>query len=310
MLDGLKRKAQTAGMDDIDRIRAFNRAWTARIGVLSRRYLDSGLGMAEVRLLHELESATGARARDLAQSLGLDEAQVSRCLARFEREGWLQRIPGADRRERQLSLTPQGRALEEGLTAASRQAIGGLLEGLGPEARAALVEGFDAAREALDPAPVDLTPLAAGDAGWVVWRHGALYAAEEGYDASFEALVAEIVAAHLRRHDPARETGWIARRAGRRLGSLFCMDDGEGVARLRLFLLEPEARGTGLGQRMLDAALGFARTAGYRRVVLWTHESHRAAGQLYARNGFARMTSTPGRAFGCDVVDETWALDL
>ena len=310
MLDGLKRKAQTVRMDDIDRIRAFNRAWTSRIGVLSRRYLDSGLGMAEVRLLHELESSSGARARDLAQALGLDEAQVSRCLSRFEREGWLQRIPGADRRERQLSLTPQGRALEEGLTAASRQAIGGLLEGLGPEARAALVDGFDAAREALDPAPVDLTPLAPGDAGWVVWRHGALYAAEEGYDASFEALVAEIVAGYLRRHDLARETGWIARRAGRRLGSLFCMDDGEGAARLRLFLLEPEARGTGLAQRMLDAALGFARAAGYRRVVLWTHESHRAAGQLYARNGFSRLTSTAARAFGCDVVDETWALDL
>lgn len=156
-----------------------------------------------------------------------------------------------------------------------------------------------------------LRDLEIGDAGWLIERHAVLYAREEGFDATFEALVAEIVAAYIRSHDPATERAFIAVEDGRRLGSVFCVQSGEpGVAKLRLFLLIPEARGRGLGQRLLDACLGFAREAGYDRLRLWTHESHEAACALYARNGFELIASCPVRSFGVDLVEQTWEIGL
>ena len=154
----------------------------------------------------------------------------------------------------------------------------------------------------------DLEP---GDAGWLIERHAVLYTRDEGFDATFEALVAEILAAYIRRNDPATERAFIAVEDGRRLGSVFCVQSGEpGVAKLRLFLLIPEARGRGLGQRLLDACLGFAREAGYDRLRLWTHESHEAACALYARNGFELIASCPVRSFGVDLVEQTWEIGL
>jgi GNAT superfamily N-acetyltransferase len=158
---------------------------------------------------------------------------------------------------------------------------------------------------------VILRDLRIGDAGWLIEQHAVLYARDEGFDGSFEALVAEVLAAYLRHHDPATERGWIAEADGRRLGSIFCVQSGEpGVAKLRLFLLLPEARGRGLGQRLLDECLGFARAAGYRRLKLWTHESHRAACALYARNGFACTASFPVHSFGQDLVEQSWEIGL
>ena len=159
--------------------------------------------------------------------------------------------------------------------------------------------------------PVTLRDLEIGDAGWLIEQHAVLYAREEGFDATFEALVAEILAAYIRDHDPAAERAFIAVEDGRRLGSIFCVRSGEpGLAKLRLFLLVPEARGRGLGQRLLDACLGFARQAGYRRLRLWTHESHRAACALYAKNGFRLVESHPVRSFGVDLVEQTWEIGL
>jgi GNAT superfamily N-acetyltransferase len=158
---------------------------------------------------------------------------------------------------------------------------------------------------------VVLRDLRIGDAGWLIERHGVLYARDEGFDASFEALVAEILAAFIRGHDPATERGWIAEADGRRLGSIFCVQSGDsGVAKLRLFLLVPEARGRGLGQRLLEQCLSFARDTGYTRLKLWTHESHRAACALYARNGFGCTSSVPVRSFGVDLVEQTWEIAL
>lgn len=294
-------------MDQIDRIRAFNRHWTRALGILGKSYLGSGLGLAEVRLLHDLDAAGGdIRARDLASALGLDEAQVSRSLHGFAARGWLERAAGPDRRARHLRLTAEGRAEAARLKAESRAAIAALLAGMAPVARAGLTGALVDAAEALEPPEVALDALRPGDAGWVIARHAELYARDEGYDASFEGLVAQILGGFLQAHDPARERGWIARSGARRLGSIFVMAEDAETARLRLVLVEPEARGTGLAQRMLDAALSFARAAGYRRMLLWTHESHRAAGRLYARNGFALTAAAPARAFGCDVVDQTW----
>jgi GNAT superfamily N-acetyltransferase len=158
---------------------------------------------------------------------------------------------------------------------------------------------------------VTLRDLEIGDAGWLIERHAVLYAREAGFDASFEALVAEILAAYIRNRDPATERAFIAVDDGRRLGSVFCVRSGEpGTAKLRLFLLEPEARGRGLGQRLLDACLGFAREVGYERLRLWTHESHRAACALYARNGFHLTDSRPVHSFGQDLVEQTWEIAL
>ncbi|MCR8725309.1 GNAT family N-acetyltransferase [Frigidibacter sp. ROC022] len=163
---------------------------------------------------------------------------------------------------------------------------------------------------ALDPSQVILRPLRPGDADWLIAQHGRLYARDEGFDASFEQLVADIVAGFLRDHDPARERGWIAEAGGERLGSIFLVRAETGqppdTAKLRLFLLLPQARGLGLGQRLHDACLDFARGAGYRRIVLWTHESHRAATRLYARNGWTMTGSRATRSFGRDVVEQAW----
>ena len=157
---------------------------------------------------------------------------------------------------------------------------------------------------------VAIRPFTDADAEWIVARHDALYARDEGFDATFAVLVGRIVADFIATHDPRRERGWIAVRGGVRLASIFCVRQTEDVAKLRLFLVEPEARGTGLAQAMLDTCMGFARDAGYRRMTLWTHESHRAAGRLYARNGFALADAKPAFSFGVDVVEQQWEIAL
>lgn len=303
-------------MDDIDRIRAFNRLYTGRFGLLSRSYLCSGLGVSEARLLYDLGESPGTEARALARTLGLDEGQVSRTLAGFVKRGLVERgRDEGDARRRPLRLTAAGQDFLTGLRAQSRAAVAESLSGLpfGRSARlAALLDRASLLMSA--PDATHLRDLQPSDAGWVIGRHGALYAQHEGYDRRFEGLVAGIVAGFLGRGDTARERGWMAVDAtGERLGCIFCMAEGPDqpeIARLRLFLLELHARGTGLAQRMIEACLGFARDAGYRHMRLWTHESHRAAGRLYARNGFTLTSRTEGESFGQKVVDQTWERPL
>ncbi len=293
-------------MDTNDRIRAFNRLWTGRIGLLQRNYLDSGLGLAEVRVLHDLGEGA-MRARPLALALGLDEGQLSRILRKLAARGLLTRHQVADdARTREITLTPLGLGKVQALKLASRDGLAALLSALDPMQRALLEDGLKRATTALATEPVQLRALEPGDAGWIIARHAALYAADEGFDTSFEALVAEILAAFIRSHDPARERGWIAARGDQRLGSIFCVAGPDGTAKLRLFFVEKAARGSGLAQQMLDTCLTFARDAGYHHMRLWTHESHRAAGRLYARNGFALTDSRAVRSFGQDMVEQTW----
>lgn len=303
-------------MDLIDGIRAFNRFYTARLGILGRSHLGSGLGLTEVRILHDLDDPKPPAARALARGLGLDEGQMSRTLARLERRGWLtRRVSAGDARRRDLRLTAAGRVLVADLKARSRAAIEAMIAPLSHPDRLALSEALAGAEALLSGAgqgaeggqgAVVLRDLAPGDGGWIVARHGALYAEDEGFDPRFEALVAEIVAAFLRSHDPVRERAWIAARGVTRLGSILCVREAEDVAKLRLFLIERQARGTGLAQHMLETCLAFAAQAGYRRIRLWTHESHRAARRLYARNGFAMTGSVPARSFGRDLVEQVW----
>lgn len=303
-------------MDEIDEIREFNRFYTRELGLLARSSLGSALGTGEVRVLYELQHGGPWVARDLAQRLALDEGYLSRVLKGFERRGWIERRPDAgDARRRGIALTPAGAAAMAPLEDATRAEIAARLERLDPDARAGLLAGAAAVRRAFgDPdlpePPLRFTDLAPGDAGWIISRHGALYARDEGYDQTFEALVAGIVADFIRTRDPDRGRAWIARAGQDRLGCIFCVRETDEVAQLRLFLLEPAARGRGLGRRMLDLCLGFAREAGYRRMVLWTHESHRAACALYAAAGFSMTGETPAVAFGQAVVDQTWERDL
>lgn len=300
-------------MDHIDRIRAFNRFYTGRLGLLERSYLASGLTLAEVRVLYELAEGERQTARALAQTFGLDEGYLSRILKRFRARGWLSRRPDpGDARQSLLELTEAGRAAFRPLAQRSRADIGEMVAGLDAGGREALCTAMEQAQGLLErgTGEIALRDLRPGDAGWIISRHGALYAADEGYDISFEALVADILAGFLRRHDPECERGWIAERDGARLGCIFCVKAEDGTAKLRLFLVEPAARGTGLGRRLLRECMGYARAKGYRKMVLWTHESHRAACALYAAEGWRMTASEATHAFGQDVVDQTWEIAL
>lgn len=297
-----------ASLDAIDRIRDFNRFYTRALGLTGRTYLQSGRSLAEVRLIHEIGARGPVTARVLAEALGIDEAQLSRMIGRLLRAGVVERrADAADGRQAFLSLTAAGVTLLDGFSAQSRAAVAGLV----PAARReALAGALATARLLLEPGAAMIRTLQPGDAGWIIGTHGALYARDEGYDQSFEALVARIMAEYLERDDRARECVWIAESGGQRLGTISCMAEDNGTARLRLFILVPEARGMGFGQRLHDTCVSFARAAGYRRMVLWTHESHRAACALYARNGWRMARSAPGQAYGQSVVDQDWEITL
>jgi len=298
--------------DPIEIIRAFNRTYTQRMGLLARNYLGSGLTVTEMRVLYDLCEDGPAAVRDLATRLDVDEGYISRIVDGFVRNGWVTKnTPMDDARRRIAVATAKGRKALEPLQDGSRKDIRRRLGRSDPAAVAERLAGVLAVLEPVDALEVSLRDLGPGDAGWLTGRHGELYTRDEGYDATFEALVAEILADFIRNRDPDEDRAWIAEWRGRRLGSIFCVRSGEaGVAKLRLFLVEPEARGMGLGQRLLDECIAFARARGNRVLRLWTHESHAAACRIYARNGFRMVGSEARHSFGADVVDQTWELAL
>lgn len=300
-------------MDRIDRIRDFNRFYTGRLGLLDKSYLSSGLTLTEVRVLYELAAGERRTARAMAQAIGLDEGYLSRILKRFEAKGWLEKTadPG-DARQAILSLKAAGLTAFRPLAQRSRTDVGDMVAGLDAAGQEALCTAMERARALLErgQGEISFRDLEPGDAGWIISRHGALYAADEGYDIRFEALVADILGRFIQTRDPERERAWVAARCGERLGSIFCVEDSEEVARLRLFLVEPAARGMGLGKRLLRECMAYAKARGYRRMVLWTHESHRAACALYAAHGWRMVETVPGQAFSQDVVDQTWEILL
>jgi DNA-binding MarR family transcriptional regulator/GNAT superfamily N-acetyltransferase len=299
----------------VDAVRAFNRFYTRKIGVLQEGLLASPFSLTEARVLYELAQRAGATASELCRDLGLDAGYLSRVLRRFPTELLVARErSSADGRQSFLSLTPAGREAFAGLDRRSREEVAGLLEGLGPAGQARLVgamSGIERLLGAETEAPAwRLRPHRPGDMGWVASRHGAIYAEEFGWDATFEALVAEIVAKFIRQFDPARERCWIAERAGERLGSVFLVRQSPRVAKLRLLLVEPEARGLGLGEGLVDACIGFARAAGYGKLTLWTQSMLLAARHIYERAGFRRVREEPHHSFGQDLVGEYWEMKL
>lgn len=296
-------------------VRAFNRFYTQRIGVL-KRYLGTDFTLTEVRVLYELAHRPPLAARDLVRDLELDPGYLSRILRRFEDKGWLQREPAPhDLRQSLLRLTDAGHATFAPLQQKSREETAALLAPLAPAARPRLIQSLETVHRLLDPPPaaqrqVVLRDPRPGDMGWIVQMHGELYAREFGYDAEFEALVAEIAARFLRKFDAAREKAWIAEVDGERAGCVLLVRRSETVAQLRLLLLAPEARGLGLGGRLTDACIAFARKKGYRKLVLWTQSHLEAARAIYQSRGFVMKKAEPNAAFGKKLVSETWELKL
>jgi DNA-binding MarR family transcriptional regulator/N-acetylglutamate synthase-like GNAT family acetyltransferase len=301
--------------------RRFNRFYTQRIGVLREHLLDSPFPLTAVRVLYELAHWRGdspPTARVLASRLGLDEGYLSRILRGFEHGGLVDKTPLAgDGRQKALALTAKGRRAFAPLDERSRAEVAAMLAGLGPHDQTRLVGAMQAIEHLLGDrgagvqgAPYLLRPHGPGDIGWVIHRHGVLYAQEHGYDETFEALVAEIAAQFIQRFDVRRERCWIAEIEGEIVGSVFLVQKTKTVAKLRLLLVEPRARGLGIGGRLIDECVRFARGAGYRRIMLWTQSDLDAARHLYARAGFRRLRSEAHQSFGRRLVAETWALKL
>jgi len=295
-------------------VRRFSRFYTRTIGALHEGLLDSRFTLAEARVLYELAQRDDVTATELGRELDIDAGYLSRILQRFENDGLLRRVTSPlDRRQSLLSLTDAGGDAFAPLDAGARQEVGTLLARLPDPAQAALVAAMERIETLLGASrqvPWLLRQHAPGDIGWVVARHGALYAQEYGFDGRFEALVARVAGDFLAQHDPARERCWIAERDGVNVGSVFLVGKSETEAKLRLLLVEPAVRGLGIGRRLVAECLGFARACGYRRVTLWTNDVLVAARAIYQQAGFHLVASQPHSDFGPPLVGEDWALTL
>ncbi|MGV9316764.1 bifunctional helix-turn-helix transcriptional regulator/GNAT family N-acetyltransferase [Streptomyces sp. NPDC003691] len=303
----------------VQEIRAFNRFYTNLIGALDYgRHLYTPYTLTESRVLYELAHSPRTDAADLRIELSLDAGYLSRMLGKFERDGLVERAPSKeDGRRRSITLTGQGRRAATLLDERSREAVGTLVSRMPAGERERLAGALRTVRETLEHArppgagePVLRGP-APGELGWTVARHGALYAAEYGWNTEFEGKVARIVADFAEGHDPARERMWIAELDGRPAGSVMCVRDGAPeTARLRLLLVEPGARGHGIGERLVAAVVRFARDAGYRELVLWTNDVLTGARRIYERSGFTLVAEEPHHSFGVDLVGQDWRLVL
>ncbi|MGC2809468.1 MAG: helix-turn-helix domain-containing GNAT family N-acetyltransferase [Bradyrhizobium sp.] len=297
-------------------VRGFSRFYTSKLGIIEPKLLHSPWTLQEARIIYEIAQRDRCTATDLVRALGLDAGFVSRTLQALQRRQVVARKPSkSDRRVAEIALTAKGRAAFAELDNRSRDEVAAMLGGLEAATRAALVDAMTTIEQALEPsarqpAPFLLRSHRPGDIGWVVSRHGALYAQEYGWDISFEALVAEIGAQFIRSYDPAREHCWIAEIGGEPVGSIFLVRASDEVAKLRLLLVENPARGLGLGRALTEQCIRFARQAGYRSITLWTQSILVAARGVYQRAGFRRVKEEPHHSFGVDLVGETWLLEL
>ncbi|MEV6051257.1 bifunctional helix-turn-helix transcriptional regulator/GNAT family N-acetyltransferase [Streptomyces sp. NPDC052107] len=299
-------------------VRAFNRFYTGVIGALDYgRHLYAPYTLTESRVLYELAQVPHLDAVDLRTLLGLDAGYLSRILNKFEDAGLIERAPSqSDPRRRRVRLTAQGREAAALLDERARETVGAMLHTVAPADRPRLAQAMRTIQEVLGEGgarsgEVVLREPRPGDLGWIVQRNAALYAAEYGWNADYEGLVARIVADFAQDHDPHLERVWIAEQAGRPVGCVMCVrDDAPGTARLRLLLVEPETRGHGIGDRLVRAVIDFARGVGYRDLVLWTNDVLGGARRIYQRHGFVLVAEKPHRSFGKDLVGQDWRLDL
>jgi DNA-binding MarR family transcriptional regulator/predicted GNAT family N-acyltransferase len=307
----------SAATHPVTAVRRFNRFYTSAIGVLNKRYLGRPYTVAEGRVLYEVAAGEGVTPKAVSEITGLDAGYLSRILSRLERDGMVARRRSAtDGRSVELRLTPEGVKMVSGLNLRSAALVEDLIEGLSPDERRRLVDAMETAQALLGrrdspPAPVVLRAPRPGDMGWITERHGLLYAREYGSNGHIEAVTARICADFLDGQDPELERCWIVERDSERLGCVFLVkDEAPGVARLRLLMLEPAARGLGLGKRLVGECIAFARAAGYREVVLWTHAALTVARGVYAAHGFELEETWTHDDFGAPEVSETWRLKL
>jgi DNA-binding MarR family transcriptional regulator/predicted GNAT family acetyltransferase len=300
----------------VSAVRGFNRFYTRKLGVLEQNLLDSPYSLTEARVLYELGHRDDLSAKEIAGDLGLDPGYLSRILQTFFDKGLITRTPlASDRRQYQLGLTAKGRLASGRLNRSSHDYIAGLLAPLPSGAHDRVVQAMTTIERLLDPQDgkaraVTLRPHRPGDIGWVISRHGAVYAQEYGWDISFEAAVAEIAAQFIRNFDPARECGLIAEIDGAPAGSVFLVKASDQVAKIRLLVVERNARGLGLGRTLVAEAIRFARQAGYSSITLWTQSMLLAARGIYQRAGFELVATDPHHSFGVDLIGETWEMKL
>jgi len=308
--------SQPAFDQEVAAVRAFNRFYTRKLGVLDQHLLNSPFSLSEARVMYELAHRDDAAAKEIGIELGLDAGYLSRIVQTFDEKGLITRKPlPADRRQYRLSLTAKGRQAFVKLDRASHDEVAAMLGQLGDAERAKIVNAMATIEHVLGPPPGArpgflLRSHRPGDIGWVVSRHGAIYAREYGWDISFEALVAEITAQFIRSFTPSREHCWIAEIDGEPVGSIFLVKASDEVAKLRLLLVEKKARGLGVGRALTDQCVRFARETGYRSITLWTQSILVAARDIYQRAGFARVATEPHHSFGVDLVGETWEMKL
>jgi DNA-binding MarR family transcriptional regulator/N-acetylglutamate synthase-like GNAT family acetyltransferase len=307
---------QSAPDPQIHAVRRFNRFYTRRIGALNEGLVRSPFTLAECRVLYEIANRQQPTASELSKELRLDPGYLSRLLRRLEKQGLIERQPAPDdARQSLLRLSRRGRETFAELDGRSDQEVAALLDELPPPERDHLVASMGRIERLLGGTPPEtpayiLRPHHAGDMGWIVHRHGALYAQEYGWNEEFEGLVAGIVARLLERFDSKRERCWMAEKDGEIVGSVMLVKKTATVAQLRLLLVEPAARGLGLGRRLVAECIRFARQAGYRKVVLWTNDILHAARHIYEEAGFRLIKEEPHHSFGHDLVSQTWELTL
>jgi DNA-binding MarR family transcriptional regulator/GNAT superfamily N-acetyltransferase len=309
--------------DEIAAFRRFNRHYTRFIGTLQEGLLDTPYSLSEARVLYELATRRRPFAKEIAQELSMDAGYLSRILSKFQEAGLLKRAASPeDGRQTYLTLTREGRGAFRNLNARSDRQARSMLGGLASASRSNLIRSMRVIEEVLDTNAeakqqsnaklFTLRSHSPGDMGWVVHREGALYAQEYGWDERFEALAAHVVADFIDRFDPACERCWMAERDGESLGHIFLVKHPErdGVAKLRLLLVEPSARGMGVGHALVAECVRFARETGYRKITLWTQSILTAAHRIYQRAGFHLVSEEPHHSFGKDLIAQTWELDL
>ncbi|MDX8433342.1 bifunctional helix-turn-helix transcriptional regulator/GNAT family N-acetyltransferase [Mesorhizobium abyssinicae] len=300
----------------IDAVRAFNRFYTRQIGLLDEGLLKSPFSLTEARVLYELAHHDGLVASDLVRDLGLDAGYVSRLLKKFEERGLVERAATeADARRSSIALTQAGRDAFAPLNKDSHAQVQALLDKLPPAEQDRLVKAMGTVQRLLGDQPEPrvpyvLRPMQVGDIGWVTRRQGLIYAQDYGWDETYEALVAEILAEFVRKFDPKWERAWIAEREGEVVGSVFLVRKSDAVAKLRLLYVEPSARGLGIGKRLVDECIGFARAKGYRTLTLWTNDILVSARRIYQAAGFELAEEERHHSFGKDLVGQTWNLEL
>jgi DNA-binding MarR family transcriptional regulator/GNAT superfamily N-acetyltransferase len=307
---------ELAFADRIAAVRHFNRFYTQRIGVLQDGFAESPFSLTQARVLYEIRQRDGATASDIARGLGLDAGYLSRMLRRFHKLGLIgKRTSATDARQSFLSLTARGRVAFAPLEARTKRQVGAMLRRLTATQQRDLVSALRTAETLLSERAksvpdVILRQPKPGDFGWIVARHAVLYQQEYGWIEPFEGLCAQIVADFVNKFDARRERCWIAELDGENVGSVFLAKDSDEIARLRLLLVEPSARGHGIGKRLTDECIHFARQCGYRKITLWTHSVLTAARHIYQQAGFRLTSSEPRQSWGQDVVSEHWDLQL